>query len=86
MTCVVLAAEPGAHLAFDVAAGPLRISRWEYQLAATSEGCRVTGVWPSGRGTMIGRLASGVKDRTEHNRAGMEETLRRLAVSAEADR
>jgi len=86
MTCVVTDAEPGRRFAFVVLAGPLRISRWEYTIEPTPTGCRVTEVWSYGRGRTIrltGRLTSGVADRPEHNRKGMEETLRRLGSFAE---
>ena len=58
------------------------------RIEATDGGCRVIESWtdqrPSAAARILGPL-SGVSDRAEHNRAGMEETLRRLAEVAESE-
>lgn len=85
--CEVVAADPGRSFAFDVTVGPLKVARWEYRLEPTDDGCRVTETWTDQRGAiakLAGGPASGVKDRVEHNRAGMAHTLGRLAAAAEA--
>ena len=86
-SCTVTDCEPGATFAFRVTAGPLAVATWRYDIEATREGCRVTETWIDERGTLAklgGGPMSGVGDREAHNRAGMEETLRRLAAAAEA--
>jgi hypothetical protein len=78
--------EPGRVVEFRAGKLGLPIARWRYQLEDAEDGCRVTETWFDERGRLIvvlGRVASGVGDRRAHNRAGMEETLRRLATAAE---
>lgn len=87
MPCIVKAAEPGRRFTFDVVAGPILVSTWEYRIEPDGDGCIVTEAWTSERSRLVklvGQLLTGVKDRAEHNREGMEETLRRLAAVAEA--
>lgn len=83
----VVDAQPGRSFAFQVKAGPFGIARWEYRFDATDDGgCRVTETWIDQRGIVgrtLGGPVSGVAERTEHNRAGMETTLERLAAAAE---
>lgn len=77
---------PGQRLAFDGVFGDLRFSHWGYTIDPTPEGCRVTETWDDGRPDEILELTasiSGVQDRAEHNRRGMEETLTRLAAAVE---
>jgi len=84
----IVAADPGRLLSFEVTAVGLKIAEWRYELEPTDNGCRVTETWIDERGRFakkLGKPASGVSDRTEHNRAGMTETLDRLAAAAEAD-
>ena len=55
---------------------------WVYDIEPTGEGCRVTESWVDFRMrslVVVGRILSGVADRATHNRAGMEQTLARLA-------
>jgi uncharacterized protein YndB with AHSA1/START domain len=83
----VVEAEPGRAFAFDVHAGPLRVARWAYRLEPNGGGCRVTETWEDRRGGLIrvlGRLATGVAERDDHNREGMTQTLANLARAAEA--
>jgi uncharacterized protein YndB with AHSA1/START domain len=85
-TCTVTAAEPGQKFAFAVDVGPLAISSWSFDLEPDGEGCTITETWTDRRGRfarMLGKPASGVSDRDAHNRAGMEQTLQRLAAAAE---
>ena len=86
-TGTVVAAEPGERFAFVVDVGPIAISMWAYDFANDGSGCTVTETWTDRRGRFarsIGKPASGVADRTTHNRAGMEQTLERLAAAAES--
>ena len=85
--CTVVVADPGVAFAFDVKAGPFRVARWGYTFQAAGDGCLVTETWTDQRGriaTWAGKPASGVADRATHNRAGMEQTLERLAAAIES--
>jgi uncharacterized protein YndB with AHSA1/START domain len=78
--------EPGRVLAFDGVFGDLRFSHWRYEIEPTADGCRVTESWEDGRPEEIipaTTSISGVADRATHNRAGMEQTLTRLAAAVE---
>ena len=80
-------AEPGRRFAFEVKGGPFKVARWEYRLEPTEGGCRVVETWTDQRGRIVsalGKRMSGVDDRAEHNRAGMVQTLDRLADAAES--
>jgi uncharacterized protein YndB with AHSA1/START domain len=86
-TCVVSKCEPGKSFVFDVNVGPLKISRWAYEITAGdgSDACTVTETWTDRRGglvTMLGKPLSGVGDRSAHNRDGMVATLATLAAKA----
>jgi hypothetical protein len=86
-TCRVVVADPGKAFAFDVTVGPLKVARWAYAFEPTGDACRVTETWTDHRGRVVtwaGKPASGVADRTSHNRATMEQTLERLATAAES--
>jgi uncharacterized protein YndB with AHSA1/START domain len=83
----ITAIEPGRKLAFSVTAGPFKVAEWSYVIDRTEGGCRVTEGWTDRRGSVmrtLSKLATGVQDRSSHNRQGMEETLRRIAAAAEA--
>lgn len=86
--CVVTECEPGRSFSFLVKAGPVKVARWEYRIEPTDDGgSRVEERWIDLRPTMLkapGKWVSGVGDRESHNRAGMEQTLERLAAAAEA--
>ncbi|MBI5087477.1 MAG: SRPBCC family protein [Actinobacteria bacterium] len=86
-TGTVTEAEPGRRFAFSVDVGPIAISAWTFDIEPTDAGCTITETWTDRRGRFarwIGKPASGVADRTSHNRATMEQTLDRLASAAEA--
>ena len=83
----IVDAEPGRRFSFRVAAGPFRVAEWGYTFEETSAGCRVTETWKDQRGRLfkpVSAMATGVPDRASHNRAGMEQTLERLAAVAES--
>jgi hypothetical protein len=73
---------PGKAFAFDVTVGPIKVAQWRYDIADAGNGTStVTESWTDRRHPLVKKLsvrASGVDDRGAHNRAGMEETLRRL--------
>jgi len=83
----VVNADPGRRFSFRVTAGPFRVAEWGYTFESTAAGCRVTESWKDERGRFFKRIsgmATGVPDRASHNRAGMEQTLERLAAAAES--
>ena len=83
---VVTRCDPGACFEFDVSAFGLSVARWTYDLESTGSGCRVTESFTDTRGRIartLGGPVSGVTDRPNHNRDGMEQTLANLAVAAE---
>jgi uncharacterized protein YndB with AHSA1/START domain len=83
----VTEADAGRRFAFRVTAAGLKVAEWRYTFETTATGCRVTETWIDERGRIakaLGKPVSGVADRAEHNRAGMEHTLERLAAAAES--
>jgi uncharacterized protein YndB with AHSA1/START domain len=83
----VLDCEPAERFSFLVTVGPMKIAEWAYDFEEIEGGCRVTETWTDRRGWLAKKAsgpASGVKDRREHNRHGMEQTLARLAAVAES--
>ncbi|MGD9999824.1 MAG: SRPBCC family protein [Ilumatobacteraceae bacterium] len=86
-TSTVTEAEPGRRFAFSVDVGPIAVSTWSFAIEPAGEGCAVTETWTDRRGRVaqwIGKAATGVADRTSHNRTTMHQTLDRLASTAEA--
>jgi putative intracellular protease/amidase len=79
--CTVTADAPGRTFAFDVA-WPSKTS-WRYDLAAVDDGTEVTltmSKWqPQAAPVVAIQRMVGVHDRAAHLRAGMEQTLTRLA-------
>ncbi len=81
MECV-----PGERFAFDGVFGDLHFAKWAYTIEPTDDGCVVTETWDEGRPDEVIEMTksiSGVAERGEHNRKGMEETLARLAAAVE---
>jgi hypothetical protein len=87
-TCTVTAAERGAAFAFDVQfLGRVPVAHWAYELSAVDGGCLASETWSDRRPgwlVKVSPVATGVRDRVEHNRASMRESLRRLRVAAES--
>jgi uncharacterized protein YndB with AHSA1/START domain len=78
--------ERGRSLAFRITVGGLKVAQWSYLFEPTESGCRVTEAWTDERGAVVrvlGRVVTGVTDRTNHNRVGMEQTLANLKAAAE---
>jgi uncharacterized protein YndB with AHSA1/START domain len=87
--CKVVEAAPGKSFAFEVKAGPVDVSLWEYTFEPADGGTRVTESWTDRRPKlmeMISRPMMGVYDRASHNRETMQATLERLAAAAEGAR
>ncbi|MFE0102385.1 SRPBCC family protein [Streptomyces sp. NPDC059009] len=83
--CRVTDAEPGRRFAYEVTATPLRlpISRWQYDIEPTAEGCAVTETnWVRAPLWFIplAILITGVADRPAHNSRNITTTLDRLAA------
>jgi uncharacterized protein YndB with AHSA1/START domain len=84
-TCRVTELDSPTRFAFDVTAGPVRISRWEYRIEPTASGCTITETWTDRRNPVMAKLGgvfSGVADRATFNRSSIESTLERLAAAA----
>jgi uncharacterized protein YndB with AHSA1/START domain len=85
--CEITACEPGRAFGFRVTAVGLKVATWDYVLEPHGTGCRVTETWTDDRGGFVkfaGRIASGVAERSDHNRHGMEQTLAALKRAAES--
>lgn len=83
----VVDANPGRKFSFLVSSMGLKVAEWSYTFEPTPTGCRVTETWVEQRASFfkpIAHLATGVSDRSSHNKAGMEATLDRLAAAAES--
>lgn len=78
--------EPGRAFAFAVSSLGLPVSEWAYDVQPDGDGCRLTETWTDRRGrvmTVLGRLVSGVADRTAFTEASIEQTLERVKQRAE---
>ncbi len=87
--CVVVEADRGRALAFDVKGLGLPVARWAYRFEpnAGGHGCTVTEEWTDHRSAVyrsITGVVINVRDRPTHNRSGMERTLARIKAAAEA--
>lgn len=85
----VVEADPGRAFAFRTSSFGLRVALWRYAFMGDDPDgpTTVTESWTDERGTIItvgGRLATGVGDRSTHNREGMETTLAAVKAAAEA--
>ena len=87
-TCEVVEAEPGQCFAFKVTSvAGLPVATWRYRMEGAGGTTTLSEEWVDDRkGVMnvLGRLATGVADRKDHNRAGMQQTLTNLKAAAEA--
>ena len=83
----VVDSESGSRFSFRVGTMGLKVAEWSYTFEPTPTGCKVTESWVDQRPGFfkpITQLATGVTDRASHNRAGMTQTLDRLAAVAES--
>ncbi|MCX3063169.1 SRPBCC family protein [Streptomyces beihaiensis] len=90
-TCRVTDAERDRRFAYEVTATPLRIpiSRWQYDIEPTAEGCEVTETsWLRAPLWFIpfAILITGVFDRMSANNANIATTLGRVKAHLEAGR
>jgi hypothetical protein len=82
-------AEPGSRFAFETTSLGAPVARWQYDLVATDDGCRVTeSTWDQRPGWL--KIASipvtGVRDRTAENTQNIRTTLERLKAAVEKPR
>ncbi len=78
---------PDERFFFDCNSRGFVFSKWGYAIESTADGCMVTEYWQDLRPEEAKHISvsiSGVEDRVAHNRAGMEQTLARLALAVEA--
>lgn len=79
--------DPGRALVFDVHSHGLAVATWGYEVLPRPGGCRVVETWLDRRGRImkvLGRLATGVADRQQVAREGLEHTLAAVRRHAEA--
>ncbi len=82
----VLIADRPREFVFEVTSRGFSVAKWGYVLEPVTGGTRVTETWYDNRSTLFAKVSStatGVRNRAEFNRTGMEQTLQRLAVAAE---
>ena len=89
-TSTITDVEPGRRFAFEVSSvAGIPVSRWQYDIEATEDGCVVAEhTWdrrPSWFRPLT-NLITGVRDRADQNRHNMEHTLLRVKAAAEAAR
>jgi hypothetical protein len=85
-TVAVTESAPGRRFAFEVSSLGLPVACWSYDVVARPGGCTVTESWVDRRGGLIsflGRLATGVGDRTAHTATSIEQTLQAVKAQAE---
>ncbi|GAA3533792.1 SRPBCC family protein [Amycolatopsis ultiminotia] len=85
-TVTITAAEEARRYAFDVDFGPVPISRWEYLIEPTAEGCVVTeSTWERRPGwfRIPALLGTGVWNRAAANHKNIATTLAHLKAAAE---
>ena len=87
-TSTIAVADPPREIAWDVTAPlGLKVARWRYVVEPIDDlSCRLTESTEDQRAGWFKRvtvLATGVKDRAEHNAAGMRATLERIRAAAE---
>jgi hypothetical protein len=85
--CTITDAEPGAKFAFNVSHTGVPVSRWQYDITSSGDGCTVTeSTWDRRPGwyKAPAGLATGVMNRQGANADHIQATLQRLKKRAEA--
>jgi hypothetical protein len=85
----VVRSEPGRAFVFDVASLGRPVARWGYEVEPREGGCRLTEQWDDRRGrlvTSLGRLVTGVADRSAYTAGSIEKTLQAVKEKAERGR
>jgi len=79
--------EPQRRFAFELVVAGHVMCTWGYEVEDKGATCTVRHFWVDKRNAFdrrLGKLVSGVSDRSDYNRKNMEITLENLAKSAEA--
>jgi hypothetical protein len=77
--------DPPSRFAFNVTFGKLKVARWEFDIEATTGGCKVSEHWTDQRGAVLRRYGDSREyDRVEFTRESIRTTLERLKVELEA--
>lgn len=82
----VVRCEPGSAFAFEVSAVGMVAAEWAYDIAPAEGGCRLTETWTDRRNgllTLLGKVVTGVPDRSAFTARSIEQTLERVRVRAE---
>jgi uncharacterized protein YndB with AHSA1/START domain len=85
-TATVTDARPGERFAYDVSVLGVPVASWAYDLEPVDGGTLVRESTTDRRGPLLtwtGPLTTGVRDRADHNRQGIRETLAGLAELVE---
>jgi hypothetical protein len=84
---VVTRSEPGKEFFFTVTSVGMKVAEWGYTIEPDGLSCSVTESWVDNRGGLmaaIGKVATGVSDRTSFTETSIEQTLAALKKAAEA--
>jgi carbon monoxide dehydrogenase subunit G len=84
--CEVVRCVPGVEFAFRVSAGGRVAAQWAYDLQPEGSGCRLTETWTDERGALLvtlGKIVTGVSDRSGFTAQSIEQTLERVKQRAE---
>lgn len=82
----VVRCAPGREFAFEVSAVGMVAAQWAYEIEPDGDGCRLTETWTdrrSGVMTALGKVVTGVADRSTFTRTSIEQTLQRVKERAE---
>ena len=85
-TCTVVAADPARRFEFEVAFGPVPVSRWSYEFEPEGGATVVTETWTDRRPAWFSLLAApvmGVGDIRGHHQQNIDKTLANLRAAAE---
>lgn len=77
--------EPPSTFVFDVTFGPFRVSKWEYSVEPTPNGCRVIESWTERRNVFVRRSDKKSEfNRAEYTKTSIRITLERLKEVCES--
>lgn len=77
---------PGREFAFQVRAAGMVTAEWAYEVEPVGAGCRLTETWTDRRGALVsvlGKVVTGVADRSAFTTRSIEQTLERVKERAE---
>lgn len=80
--------EPGRRFGFDVSSLRMPVAHWSYDVSPRPGGSSVTETWLDRRGPVmvtLGRMATGVADRSAWTVSSIEHTLQALKRAAESE-